>query len=274
MKIHGLCLVKNEEDIIAESLGAASRWCDRIHVFDTGSTDGTWDIVCRLAWGNPAVKPFRCEKRAFNDSLRSEIFRAVRAEAAEGDWWCRLDADEIYIDDPKMFLAAVPARHHVVFSASCQFYFTDTDLTAWERAPGELEKLPVGERLRYYLCDHSEARFFRHRDRLVWDSGSWPVHVGVVHPRRIRLKHLQYRSPEQIRRRLATRQEASCQGWKLFDAYDSTTDWRDKVVPASGLQFDDHSGSYAVDEAVLPTILENPVHRMIKHVMHGTGLWP
>ncbi len=39
MKIHGICLIKNEADIAAWFLGESSRWCDFIYVLDTGSTD-------------------------------------------------------------------------------------------------------------------------------------------------------------------------------------------------------------------------------------------
>ncbi len=44
--------------------------------------------------------------------------------------WCRLDSDEIYIDDPINFLSAVPDKYGFVFSASFNFYFTDLIFTA------------------------------------------------------------------------------------------------------------------------------------------------
>ena len=50
MKIHGLCLVKNEADVLQETLVSALHWCDdHIYVFDNGSNDGTWELVQELA---------------------------------------------------------------------------------------------------------------------------------------------------------------------------------------------------------------------------------
>src|SRR6478736_6686239 len=112
MRILGLCLVKNEADIIRTSLRESRKWCDRIFVFDNGSTDATWDLVQEAAQIDPGVVAFRQDSRPFDDALRAEIFNTFRSEACEGDWWCRLDADEFYIDDPREFLVGVPRRHH------------------------------------------------------------------------------------------------------------------------------------------------------------------
>lgn len=49
MKIHSICLVKNESDIIAQTLKAAVNWSDFIYVYDNGSTDGTWEKVISLS---------------------------------------------------------------------------------------------------------------------------------------------------------------------------------------------------------------------------------
>lgn len=44
MRIHALCLVKNEAAILRQSLQAARAWCGAIYVFDNGSSDGTWEF--------------------------------------------------------------------------------------------------------------------------------------------------------------------------------------------------------------------------------------
>jgi hypothetical protein len=273
MKIFGICLIKNEADIIDETLTNSSRWCDAIYVFDTGSTDDTWEQVCSLAKRLPQIHPYKKETRPFRDEMRAEVFNSIRHTASAGDWWCRLDADEIYIDDPRMFLAGVPKSHHTVFSASCQYYFTDKDLAAYEADPGAFLSRSAEERLRYYECNWSEVRFCRHRPALKWSRTSWPTHIGLAHPRRIRLKHLQYRSPAQIQSRLATRAEAIKSGYTVFAGYDQAVDWRDKVRRAVDLEYDDGSGSFVVDDCKLPRLREKPVYRLIKHFMHGTGIW-
>ena len=97
MNIFGLYLVKNEADIIRLSLEESLRWCDRIFVFDNGSTDATWDIARNFATRDPRVVPFKQDAKPFDDALRAEIFNQYRSEASFGDWWCRLDADEFYV---------------------------------------------------------------------------------------------------------------------------------------------------------------------------------
>jgi glycosyltransferase involved in cell wall biosynthesis len=273
MKIHGICIIKNEADIIEETLTKSSRWCDAIHVFDTGSTDDTWELVNTLAQRFNNLHPYKKEVRPFRDELRAEVFNDIRHTASRGDWWCRLDADEVYIDDPRQFLAGVPASHHAVFSASLQYYFTERDLASYEADPDAFLARPVEEKLRYYDCNWSEARFCRHRPRLKWSGTSWPSHMGLAHPRRIRIKHFQYRSPGQIRTRLGTRAQAISEGYSVFAAYDRSLDWRDKLRRASDLKCDDGSGTYHIDESGLPRHLEQPLHRAIKRFMHGTGIW-
>ena len=80
MKIFGNCLVKNEADMIVETLRHAAHWCDRIFVFDNGSTDGTWEKVLELTKHEPRVVPFKSAAVPYRDSLRIDL--ATRALAA------------------------------------------------------------------------------------------------------------------------------------------------------------------------------------------------
>ena len=69
MLIHGLCLVKNEGDIVREGLTAARQWCDHIYVLDNGSTDNTWDIVQEMSASDPGIVPWKQDDVAFSDAL-------------------------------------------------------------------------------------------------------------------------------------------------------------------------------------------------------------
>src|SRR5690606_33747671 len=120
MRIHGLMLVRDEADIIGETIAAAARWCDAIYVFDNGSQDGTWEQILDLAERNERVIPFKQDPKPFSQSLRGEIFRRYRPCAEYGDWWVVLDSDEIYVDDPRTFLAGVPPPFGEVWSSSFQ----------------------------------------------------------------------------------------------------------------------------------------------------------
>jgi glycosyltransferase involved in cell wall biosynthesis len=169
MAIHGLCIVKNEADIIEQTLRAASRWCDHIYVFDNGSDDGTWELIQALAGELPAVVPFKQDPLPFTDALRGQIFRAYKHRAEEGDWWCVLDADEFYIDDPRLFLAAVPTRYRAVWPAVYTFLFTEQEAEAYRVDPSHYgAAVPIADKLHHYvLNDYSELRFFRHDPALA-----------------------------------------------------------------------------------------------------------
>ena len=45
MKIHSICVVKNEADIVGYCLREALKWSDYVYVYDGESTDGTWEVV-------------------------------------------------------------------------------------------------------------------------------------------------------------------------------------------------------------------------------------
>ena len=71
------------------------------------------------------------------------------------------------------------------------------------------------QRLRYYLNHWGEPRFFKHNDDIRWNTDyGFPefVYGALAYPVRIWLKHYQYRSPEQIQRRLLTRRAAIAAG--------------------------------------------------------------
>lgn len=274
MRIHGICLVKNEADVFRSFVEASARWCDRICVFDNGSTDRTWELCKELARTTPQITIYRQDDRPFDDALRAEVFQQFRADAANGDWWCRLDADEFYIDDPRTFLAAVPETDHVVWSIHLQYYLTAADLPRF--TPEDALTPPIIDASnfpRFYRADASEARFFRHRPRLEWTRGAWPIHVGLVTPARIRVKHFQYRSPAQILLRLETRRQAAARGWEHF-GHSLESDWHAKIADPATLDLDRGDGAYVIDEHCLPRHLEPPFRRFAKRIMHGLRLWP
>jgi glycosyltransferase involved in cell wall biosynthesis len=282
MQIHGLCIVKNEADVLQESLISALHWCDHIYVFDNGSDDGTWELVKELAKEHGQIVPYKQDGVLFSSALRADIFNAFRSNASVQDWWCRLDADEFYIDDPRVFIAKVPERFQTVWSASLNYYFTDKDATLYQQDPVGYLKIPVQKRLHYYLNNWGELRFFRHSDDIVWtrteDYGGFPsvMFTAPAYPVRIWLKHYQYRSPEQIERRLRTRRPAMQAStgflhevtpkWNTSiatkrDAPLNFEDarpefagacWEERIVLAASLDYDAFDRRYVVNESLMP----------------------
>jgi glycosyltransferase involved in cell wall biosynthesis len=208
MNIYGISIVKNEADIIEYSLTNACTWVTKVFVMDNGSEDETWEKVKKMAKTSSKIIPFRQSNEPFHDGLRAKVFNEFKHLAKEDDWWCvRLDADEFYIEDPTKFLKSrVKPYHHVVCSKHIQYQLVESDLNSFTRG------LNIEERLNRIRCINkqatSEVRFFRHRKRLTWnESQNLPKHVGLVCPERILLRHYQFRSLEQIQRRIETRLE-------------------------------------------------------------------
>ncbi|HIF6281027.1 TPA: glycosyltransferase [Raoultella ornithinolytica] len=51
-KIYALMTVKNEADIIIETLDKASVWADKIFILDNNSNDNTWELLTKYALSN------------------------------------------------------------------------------------------------------------------------------------------------------------------------------------------------------------------------------
>lgn len=269
MKIFALCVVKNEGDIIEECLRAASEWADRIFVFDGQSTDGTWEKV--LAMKSDKIVPWRQDGKVFQESLRAEIFNAFRHEANEGDWWCSLDADEFYIENPRRLLATVPAWQHVVWGVAVEYYLTHDDVAQLDFTLPMREFLPT---IRHYRAENAEPRFFRYRPDMIWsEHDGWPRHMGIPAKERLLFKHYKYRSPQQVQLRIDTRLSSQMRGYVVRPQYTSRR-WEEEITDTSDLDYDHHDGHYRLREDRLPQHIEPLLYTAIKRFMHGTGIWP
>lgn len=204
MAIHAICLIKNEADIIAQTLATASKWADSIYVLDNGSEDTTWDIVNAAAATNPVIVPYRQDPSPFCDSMRDSVFVHYRDRARDGDWWCTLDADEFYVENPREFLGGVSRRYNAVWLSCYNYLFTEQDHAAYLEDPASYDGSRAwSEVLHHYVpAGYSEARFIRH----WWGLDHLPPrNWGPIYPQPIRLRQYMYRSPEQITRRIMTR---------------------------------------------------------------------
>lgn len=268
-KIHSICLCKNEEDIIELCLNRALEWSDYIYVLDNGSTDRTWEIVEDCA--SDRIIAWRTLDEPFREGLRNRLFNAFRSRATSDDWWCRLDADEFYVDDPRTFLSQVHRRYQVVWGVAIEYYLTELDL---QNVDFDASIEDVLNQIRGYRIDHSEARFFRYRHRLEWNGDqAWPRHMGLSCPRRIRFKNYKYRTPTQIQKRLATRISAIERGFEGFK-HAAASDWRSKIADNHTLEIDRGDGFFSIDQHALPDHLGSFGHRMLKWFLHSSRFWP
>lgn len=263
-RVFGLMTVRNEVDVVAEVLRSATGWCEQIFVLDNGSDDGTWELVNSLAVEDARIVAWKQDPSTYRRTFRADTFQQFRHLARRGDWWCIVDADEMYIDDPRSFVAGIDERYNTVFSTAFHFYMTDLDLVEYEASPARWLEKPVTERLRYYRSAYSALRLARHDPGMIWKDTVFPDRTQIVAPQRIRLKHFQYRSPEQIATRLAVRAAAPQSTFphernlrtSLFTEAGKWSDepWRERIVAAATLDRDDGNGDYVVREEHIPVL--------------------
>jgi len=225
-KIYSLLLVKNEADVIRESLLAAIQWSDKVIVMDNGSQDGTWEIVQELALQHPRIVAFMQYTGGFHIGLRAKAFRAFRHEMTCHDWWCvRLDADEFFSENPREFLAQVPKKYSTVKKLSTDYVLTKEDIQN-HHFVGDFAKD------RHYITHclpekRKERRFMRHKACLLWlEKWRYPHPMGRTAHECIAVDHYQYRSPQQMEKRFRTRQQAKRDGCGSF-LHENGTDWTD-----------------------------------------------
>lgn len=273
MQVFGICVAKNEADILRHTLSAAREWCDQIFCLDNGSTDGTWDLIQQIASQDRCIVAYKQDTRPFNNSIRAQVFNAFRDQAQDGDWWCRLDADEIYVRSPREVLEEAKA-FHVVWGLHLQYYFTDKDLERYNVHPDQYcSDLHPADRLRWYVANASEPRFFKYRKRLKWEDGAWPRHMGRVYPVRVLLRHYQYRTPSQIERRLDDRIKAMKHEGEGF-SYITSSDWRFYVKQHRELHYDRGDGRFCIDESLIPKHSDPFLIDAVKYLFHTMKVWP
>ena len=270
MNIYAISLVRNEIDIIETNLREASKWATKIFVLDNGSDDGTWEKVNELSRENEAIVPWKQDTTPYFDGIRANVYNEFKHLAKTGDWWCfKLDADEFYLDDPRDFLRQVPAKNHFVCSDAIEFQLTKEDI---EELQFDGNFKTDRNKIQYYLpTTWAEARFFRFRKRMEWDPvHHMPKHMGIVYPGKIRLLHYQYRSPQQMSKRVSIRKEATKRGWWLHERVES---WEDLLKSREGLLKADRLPEIET-QGCRNNHLHKPYVYLAKRFLHGLGILP
>ena len=234
-KIYSLLVVKNEADVISASLKDACRWSDKIIVIDNSSTDGTWERVQELSATHSQIVPWMRYEGPFHIGLRAKAFRAFRHEMTSRDWWCvRLDADEFYPTDVRSFLAQVPRWYTTVKKESTDYILTHEDLSHHTfTGDFEQDRLAITHALPSL---RRERRFMRHSRLLCWlERWRYPHPWGRVYYACLPVNHYQYRSPQQMQQRFATRQQAKTDGCGSFH-HEQGKQWQDYLLTDKQLE--------------------------------------
>lgn len=234
MRFHGILLVRDEADILPQTLAHLLSWIDALHILDTGSADESWDIVQDFARRDSRVRPFGRQDVRFHNGLRAVVFNQVRHTFKPGDWVARLDADEIYHIPPPRFIAErLRPCEGRIFGQHYDFLITRAEAAAMERnpeTPADLARPIELRRTRYVVQPFPEPRFFRYRRLMRWDpiraGGYVPRRGGLIAKARIPVRHYRWRSVAQAARRVQLRSQTRAAGAPVGHHWDSKH-WHD-----------------------------------------------
>lgn len=161
MNIVAQMLVRNEADVIEETVHEIFRWVDTLVVLDGASTDGTTEKLNALTRALAGSgKTLDCTSRPdpggrFADHYRNELLRLTAP--FEPDWVISVDADEIYDQHSTSPIQAIMAAEkvgaNVVRSWVPEFWLTFDDLR--RGALHEDESVSVQERRAWYSWGHT-----------------------------------------------------------------------------------------------------------------------
>ena len=206
MKIIAILVVRDEEDIIELTLTRFSEQFDSVYVYDTGSADTTYEIVQSIAKTKTNIVLVGNSNIFFSDAIRGTIWEITRKHLSDGDWFARVDADEIYHIAPKDFISSFTQPWETI--VYCQYY--DFQPTA-DELPflSILPDLKAEERLRHYRVSpfQGEGRLFKYRSSMCWVPGeNGPRDPGIIAANKIPVRHYPARSKQQLMKRVILRQ--------------------------------------------------------------------
>lgn len=196
MIIYATMCVKNEADIVRETIEHALGWVDAVFVIDNGSQDETFKILKEFDERVVVLGAFYGE---FREGLKSIPFNWVNTSMVypRADWWCILDADEIFYENPREFLSKIPPVFGRVCTNTVEFIGLREGMS-----PSNPESYS-----HYIPLNWSESRFFRNVRSLNWSNyrDNGPSGVGAAYHARIKVLHFPFRSASQIKRRIDVR---------------------------------------------------------------------
>lgn len=213
MKLYGIGTAKNEDDVIGDSIEHALQYCHKVIYLDNDSADRTWEVIQEKAAQHPdRVVAFGKLAIPYVEGIREIIYNTYNnTELGPDDWWMKLDADEFIHEDPRPIVdEAMAAGNDVIRAWHAQFYLTDRDVASIERGEDDTS-LPIPERRRYYRTNWRQVHLWRNVPGQVWrdTTRSIPEQTTRIHSRAVLNRHYQYRTPEQIAKRLAIRLDAA-----------------------------------------------------------------
>lgn len=267
MRIVAHMPVRNEFDIIEETVAEIFHWVDTLIVVDGQSTDGTYSLLCDLRheWERNGKALFLISEADKDDKftdcdIRTRLLQVTKE--FEPDWVISVDADEIYQSyyDPNGNLvtpstaieAAEAAGANVVRCLVPQFWLTFSDLR--RGALLEEDLVPsIQQRLRWYSWGHMGTFIWKWNDDHYYPEDEpkrtpelpgktwrdWQI-AGPLMPI---CKHYCIRSLEQGIKRTRERRERG--GRRYFGKYFATSLVIDEQL--AGLHYLGNDGQWCIE---------------------------
>jgi hypothetical protein len=271
-----MMLVRDEGDIIAQTLTHLLTWCNEVHVIDLGSADDTWDIVHDFSHRDRRVRAILREECVYHRALRAWMYDLCRSRFRRGDWVCRADADEFYHIPPPEFISTRLSRHESrIVTAHYDFHMTRSELRAWEEGRETIadRAMPIEERRRHFFyTNHPERRLWRYRPGLRWSAAHCdPPTAGLTACARIPVRHYPSRDPEQLRTRLRNRADAHAAGHVVGHHW-SETDWRAFIIDETKPRVRVWPKGEALPQSRRPPVTPTGAVRLAQKVFYATPL--
>ncbi len=206
-------MIRNENDMLMETLNNLTRIYNRIFVLDGTEPDEEFRVGKAIMDKFQEVKLILRDADTpgpfpIKDGARQYLLEKVRERYGVNNWIGVLHGDELYSRDPRPIIQKInPWQTPVVQVRLCHFFLHTNDQKNWE----QLSSLPVEKRVTHYMWPGTPE------DRLFFDKGSNydPAWHSLVVPYewgrgRILLddfiiKQYNYRLPEQALHRASQR---------------------------------------------------------------------
>jgi hypothetical protein len=212
----GLLMIRDEEDVLEETLRNHIRFCDEILVLDGTEGEGQQSSE-RAARACAQVREYHRDRDSglplpLRDGARQFLLERARSLYGRGNWYALLHGDEIWPEDPRRFLSFMPAVCDAMRVRLYHFFPHTSQRDSWDFRPGRsIEQLAT-----WYMLPSiaAEARIFYDGGESNFDvnrhSRTVPIGVNLSQSECV-VKQYNYRTPQQAARRAAQRTR---DGWQ------------------------------------------------------------
>lgn len=177
-RLIGMLMIRDEDDVLGDSLAAASRWFDRIYVLDGTTdqvrverTDAILASVPEVAWHARDADWF---PGGITDGARQILLERIRRDHGFDNWIGLLHADEFLDQDPRPMLAARhPSTHPSLRVRVAHTFLHVEDEHLWDdlglplRAKVAHQMWPGVPESRFFFDDGSRNFDIDHHSKVV-----------------------------------------------------------------------------------------------------------